>query len=214
MSREIGMYSDSRPICKNDPVELGEERNVLLPVLMAIFFPVVFFGVIAIPFFIFSNDNEDQDESVVVNQRSTVDDSSERRNVASHGNTSTVSLDIILTPYVWNFYLKDIMTSDSVHVNLGLSLTSRVRKGGELLLVKNYGANWLYTSFIYHYKDQVKRAFSENIVYQELVNSPVDTRDHLFTRMATDLLKGMSDEFQLPVDILEVKVHSIDKIDR
>lgn len=212
MSREIGMYSDTKPTCKRKSGE-SEARNLLLPVVLAIVLPLLFLGAIALPFLSDNGDNTSE-KSGTVKQDSTIDDNMKRSGVVNHGNISIVSIDIILAPYVWKSYLKDVITSDSVHVNIELSMTSRVQKGKELQLVKNYGANWFYTSFIYHYKELVQQSFTENVGYQELIDSPSETRNHLFTRMATDLLKGMSNEYLLPVDILEVKVNSIDKIDR
>lgn len=214
MSREIGMYSNTKPACKRKTEE-SEERNILLPVALGILLPILFLGVVVLPFLPCNSDGDNANENTAtVKQGATIDGSLDRRDVADRGNISTVSVDIIIAPYVWKSYLKDIVTSDSVHVNIELSVTSRVQKGGELQLVKNYGGNWFYTSFIYHYKELVQQSFTENIGYQELIDSPSETRDHLFTRMATDLLKGMSNEYLLPVDILEVKVNSIDKIDR
>ena len=118
---------------------------------------------------------------------------------------TTVATSLIVSPYIWQCELKDVVTNDNFNVNVKLAVTSQIKDGMGKLLVQNYGGNWFYTVFVARFEDVVKSDVKGHYSINDL-KMRMRGVEQQFTTIAQKIVDQLSEDILLPVDIKSVKV--------
>ena len=118
---------------------------------------------------------------------------------------TTVTTSLIVSPYIWQYELKDVVTNDNFNVNVKLAVTSQIKDGMGKLLVQNYGGNWFYTVFVARFEDVVKSDVKGHYSINDL-KMRMRGVEQQFTTIAQKIVDQLSEDILLPVDIKSVKV--------
>ncbi len=118
---------------------------------------------------------------------------------------TTVATSLIVSPYIWQYELKDVVTNDNFNVNVKLAVTSQIKDGMGKLLVQNYGGNWFYTVFVARFEDVVKSDVKGHYSINDL-KMRMRGVEQQFTTIAQKIVDQLSEDILLPVDIKSVKV--------
>ena len=121
-----------------------------------------------------------------------------------HPNDKIVECSVYTAPYVWDCEIPHISTSDSICVSIQLQLTTQIISGKERQLLSNYGAKWFLTSFMLYYGNAV-RSYIRKYSYYNIPEIPGSYSESLL-KAAIDVRDEMSQKYELPVEILDVKV--------
>ena len=89
-------------------------------------------------------------------------------------------------------------------VSIQLQLTTQIISGKERQLLSNYGAKWFLTSFMLYYGNAV-RSYIRKYSYYNIPEIPGSFSESLL-KAAIDVRDEMSQKYELPVEILDVKV--------
>ena len=181
MNKEIKMYNESK--------DRSPHRSVAWDRLIWIFWLTLPF--IILSFFLLSSDHEENKED---------SDSS----IQVHPNDKIVECSVYTAPYVWDCEIPHISTSDSICVSIQLQLTTQIISGKERQLLSNYGAKWFLTSFMLYYGNAV-RSYIRKYSYYNIPEIPGSFSESLL-KAAIDVRDEMSQKYELPVEILDVKV--------
>ncbi len=214
--RDLGIYNNSEPKKKKDSGITRREFFCILATMFIMVYSALYIYKIETSEVTPCEQPVQQQEIKQTRMAVTLPDSYNPISPITYHNgvrEETITTRVITSPYIWNYIIKGVQTSDSTLLTLQTGVTSQIRDGHAKLLMQNYGGNWFYTVFAEAFANEAKAyILRQGLSYNDLkYNARQVKLDKELTAIAKNVIDSLSGESLLPIDILNVSITSVEK---